>query len=430
MPLSRRTFLAAAAAVGASLAVTPSALATELLPRTRKRRVVIVGGGWSGLSAAKRLRDLAPELEVVLLERNAEFWSGPLSNKWLAGLIGESLLVHDYKAAAAAYGYSFVRAEASAIDRDQRRVVTDQGAVGYDWLIVGVGIRYAYEAWYGDDRRAALHTQANFPCAYVPGNEARQLKRMLDEFQGGDLVMTIPPMPYRCPPSPYERACAIGSLLKSRRIKGKLIVIDPNPTALAFNRSFTDVYRDQIVYMRQTEVKSVDPFNRRIVTEFDDVRFDAGILMAPQQAGDLAWQAGLVVRDGHGRGWAAADPVHLHALDDKDIFLVGDLVGTVSPLFNAYPKSGHVAASLGRIAAQEIAARAHELPPPRLLPESLCHSFIGFDPMEAIRFRASYRFRGDGLIVQNSSQEYDPNPRDEDIRWAQAHFAEFLAYRQ
>jgi hypothetical protein len=79
--------------------------------------------------------------------------------------------------------------------------------------------------------------------------------------------MTIPPMPYRCPPAPYERACMIGWWLKSRRIKGKLIILDPNPIALGFDRIYRQHYAEQIVYVPQAAVKSVDPFKKTVVTD-------------------------------------------------------------------------------------------------------------------------------------------------------------------
>jgi NADPH-dependent 2,4-dienoyl-CoA reductase/sulfur reductase-like enzyme len=424
---TRRSFLAATTALAAGLCAPSLFAATpELMPRGSARRVVIVGGGWGGLAAARRLRTLAPELDVVLLERNERFWSCPLSNKWLAGLSDDRLLVHDYQRAAAAYGYRFIQAEAGAVDRDARRVVTGMGALAYDWLVLAVGIRYDYSAWYGDDARAAAHTREHYPCAYVPGDEFRVLKRKLDAFQGGDLVMTLPPAPYRCPPSPYERACAIGRVLKSRGVKGRLTVVDPNPAAMAFQAGFA-AYPGQIAYVPQSAIKAVDPFARKVVTDFDEFRFDDAILMPPQQAGDLAWQAGLVARDGRGKGWAEVHPLHLHAPGDDRIFLVGDMVGTVSPLFGMYPKSAHMAAAQGRIVAEAIAARAHERDAPLRLPESVCNVFTSFEPPETTRFRASYKLRADGTLLQSTTQEHDPNPRDEDVRWAQDQFADFLA---
>lgn len=434
--MNRRDFLTVSAALGISITANATPLigrsSTELLPSTKGRRVVIVGGGWGGLSAARHLREMAPDLEVVLVEKNAAFWSHPLSNQWLVDLADGRHLVHDYLAAAQSYGYTFVRDEARSIERDTQRVITGQGFIRYDWLILAVGIRYDFTPWYGDERSAAEFTQQNFPGASINGDETRALKKKLHDFRGGDLLMTIPPMPYRCPPAPYERACMIGWWLKSRRIKGKLIVLDPNPIALGFDRIYRQNYAEQIVYVPQAAVKSVDPFEKTVVTEFDTFKFDDAILMAPQQAGNLVWQAGLIAKDSSGKptGWGEQDTVHLHAKGDERVFLIGDLIDKVSPLFGHYPKSGHLANRLGRIAARQVAARAKGVEPEKLLPDSICYVHANVEPMEMIRIDAQYRLRGDGLIVQTTKQHYDPNPRGEDVQWAEAMYGELLAFQK
>jgi NADPH-dependent 2,4-dienoyl-CoA reductase/sulfur reductase-like enzyme len=426
MAFTRRRLLAAALAACAAPLFAQQAPA--LLPASKGRRVVVVGGGWGGLSAARHLRALAPELEVVLVERNPSFFSMPLSNKWLAGLIDDKLLAHDYRAAAQAFGYTFLQTEATAIDRDRRRVHTAQGAVDYDWLVLASGIRHDYAAWFGDDRRAIEETRQRFFCAWTPGGEFRALKAKLDAFKGGELVMTVPPLPYRCQPAPYERALMIGHLFKSRAVPGRLTLLDPNPLPQRFAEVFREQYRDQVVHVPHARVKTLDPFNKTISTEFDDLRFDEAILMPPQQAGDLAWQAGLIGRDTAGRpiGWAEQDPLHLHAVGDERVFLVGDLIDRASPLFGHYPKSGHMAARLGRIAAQEIAARSRGTLPETLLPESSCFVTTRLAPQEFMRLDTQYRLRGDGHIVQTAKQGFDPNPRGEDVDWAKGMFAELF----
>jgi NADH dehydrogenase FAD-containing subunit len=195
-----------------------------------------------------------------------------------------------------------------------------------------------------------------------------------------------------------------------------------------FNRVFADRYKEQIVHLTHATVKSVDPFNKTIATEFDDLRFDDAILMSSQAAGGLVGQAGLLASDGEGRpaAWAAIDPIHLHAPGDERIFLIGDLIGRVSPLFGQYPKSGHLANRLGRIAAREIAGRAKGRVPEAALPDSVCHVFSDVQPMEAMRVEAEYRRRGDGVITQAVRQHYDPQPRGEDLEWARTMYADFL----
>ena len=84
---TRRSLLQAGAA--AALAATTPLMAqplimtasSELMPKSGKRRVVILGGGWGGLTTARHVREQAPDLEVVVIERNPVFWSCPLSNK-------------------------------------------------------------------------------------------------------------------------------------------------------------------------------------------------------------------------------------------------------------------------------------------------------------------------------------------------------------
>ncbi|MDQ5946727.1 MAG: hypothetical protein QG619_2157, partial [Pseudomonadota bacterium] len=241
MQASRRRILASiagTAAIGAAGALPWIAHATQnLLPAPRGRRAVIVGGGWGGLAAARRLRQLAPELEVVLLERNAAFWSCPLSNRWLADKLDGKLLQHDYAKAAQAFGYTFIRAEVTAIDRERRQVVTGEGNLGYDWLVLAVGIRDDHTAWFGNEEKLAAEARNRFGSAWQAG-EQHALKTRLARFSGGDLLMTIPPMPYRCPPAPYERACMIASVIRQRNLKARVILLDPNPMMQAFNRVF------------------------------------------------------------------------------------------------------------------------------------------------------------------------------------------------
>ncbi len=273
-------------------------------------RVVVVGAGWGGLAAARQLRELAPQLDVLLIDRQPGFWSQPLSNRWLVGLAKDEWLQHDPRRAARRFGYRFVAAEVNGIDRQKREVATTSGKFGYDWLVLAAGIREDFSAWFGVNRDSAAHTRQHFPSAFPASRDHLALKAKLEAFRGGDLVMTIPPMPYRCPPAPYERAGLIAWWLKTRHIKGRLIVLDPNLPALSFDRIFRDDYRDQITYVPQARIKSLDPFKRRIVTDFDTIDFTDAILMPPQQAADLVWSSGLIgtTPDGKPSGWAAVRP--------------------------------------------------------------------------------------------------------------------------
>lgn len=430
---TRRRLLAASAALvpGALLssALLPSAFAAA--PAARGGRAVIVGGGWGGLAAARHLREMAPEIEVVLIERSAAFRSLPLGNRWLGGRLDASVpLQHDYAPAARRFGYTFRRGEVAAIDRERRRVrLADGDEIIYDWLILAVGIRDDYSPWFGDDARAIGEARTKFGSAWQASDQ-EALRARLEAFAGGDFLIAVPPMPYRCPPAPFERACLMATRLAERGVAARVVILDPNPAMPGFLRVFANAYRDRIVYVPQARVEKVDPFARTASTEFETFHFADALLMPPQQAGDLAWQAGLIGRDANdpsrASGWAAFDPLTQRSLADPRVFVVGDMVDRASLLFGHYPKTGQMAARQGRIAAAHIAAEARGGKAPSLLPDSTCYVLAGAEPMEMMRIETRYRLRGDGVIVQTVQQHHDAQPRDEDIAWARGMFAELL----
>jgi NADH dehydrogenase FAD-containing subunit len=147
------------------------------------------------------------------------------------------------------------------------------------------------------------------------------------------------------------------------------------------------------------------------------------------QASRLIAQSGLLGLDAQGKPtrWAGVEPTQLRSLVDERVYLVGDLLDTVSPLFGHYPKTAHIAARLGRSAALQIiaASRGHAATPAEL-PQSICHVWLDADPAEQLILEAQYRLRGDGVIIQTVRQHDNPQPRDEDLQWARTLYVNSL----
>ena len=417
MRAGRRQFLLAA---GLLPLVRPTSAASE--------RVVIVGGGWGGLSAASHLRRLAPDLDVVLVDRQAAFMSFALSNRWLVDPGAAAIARYDYAALAATWGYRFMQAGVDSIDREQRSVTTSAGRLPYDWLVLAPGIRENYAAWQLDEPQAVAELRQHHSGAMLNPADLPALKKRLAGFKGGDLLMTIPPAPYRCPPAPYERAMLIAWWLKTQRIPGKLVIIDPNPLMPAFKSILLDRFKEQITYLDHAKVRQIDLARKTVSTDIDDIRFDEALLSPPQEAADLLWQAGLIRRDegGQATGWADQGGLDFRSVADERIFIIGDAAGLASPLFGHYPKTGHVANRMGAIVARRIAARATGQTFPALLPESVCYVVSSVEPLENVRIETTYRQRGDGFLMQQVKQTKEPNPAGEDIAWAESMYRDFL----
>jgi NADPH-dependent 2,4-dienoyl-CoA reductase/sulfur reductase-like enzyme len=408
-------------------------LAAGLLPlirpaRAAAERVLIVGGGWGGLSAASHLRRLAPDIDVTLVDRQPAFHSFALSNRWLVDPASGAPEKHDYAKLAASRGYRFVQASVDAIDRAQRELTTSAGRLPYDWLILAPGIRENYAAWQVNDPQTAAELRQRHGGAMLTAAELPALKKRLAAFKGGELLMTIPPAPYRCPPAPYERAMLIAWWLKTQKISGKLVIIDPNPLMPAFKSILLDRFKDQITYLDHAKVRQVDPVRKTVSTDIDDIRFTEALLCPPQEAADLLWQAGLIRSDDGGRatGWADQGGLDFRSAADERVFIIGDAAGLASPLFGHYPKTGHVANRMGAIVARQIISRATGKTFPALLPESVCHVVSSIEPLEYTRIDTSYRQRGDGFLMQQVKQTREPNPAGEDVAWAEAMYKDFL----
>ena len=390
--------LAAAGAIGQGFAQEFYARPPTLLPRTRAPRVVVVGGGWGGTTAARKLKQAVPEAEVVLVEQRGYFMSCPMSNLFLAGVQPLEFLVFDYSNVIRD-GVVFVQERVLEINRDRRLIRTTGGYLSYDLLVLSPGIAYMYEAIPGYPEAKDF-----LPVGFRPF-EHIALRRQIDQFEerGGEFVMYIPNPPYRCPPGPYERAAMLAWRFKTKGVKGKVIVLDANPQPVSkapgFLAAYNDLYKDYLEYVPNTRITGLDYEKKLVETELGDVPFALANIIPPMKAADLVRQAGL------GERWANVRiPYFLSEKDDR-VYLVGDITGNTP-----YPKSGMIAYVSGTIVARQIAERLKgkplaEIPPE--LPTNICYSFVNSE--EAIWVAANYSW--DEAAKQIKAQSSVDNQR-------------------
>jgi len=338
--ISRRTL------VQAGLAGTAALLAGCATPLGGAQpRVVVVGGGWGGLGAARTLAR-GGKVEVTLVEPNEAFMSCPLSAHYIAGLQPAKDFQRGYEAVDRA-GIKRVRERVTAIDRAASVVVTASGRLPYDFLVLSPGIEYMEDSIAG-----YAQAREQLPVGFR-AFEQMAVRQQVERFlaTGGNFVISVPKPPYRCPPAPYERAFLIAEQIKKRGVKGKVIIADanpnpmPQPVAAPIVNAMRTVYAAEIEYLTQSEVTAVDLGRRTLATAMGEIRFSEANLVLPMRAPALIRQAGL------GERWAAVTLPSFQSQADDKIYVIGDAQGT--PL----PKSGHVAFGAGVRVAGEIARR-------------------------------------------------------------------------
>jgi len=394
MTIKRRQVLKNAAYISA-LAALPLGLSTACY-RRQKQRVVVVGGGFAGATAARYLAMWAPELDITLIEKNSQFISCPQSNLVLSGNRSLQQLTLEYDHLQADKAIRFIQAEVTAVDVEKRQVwLADDTRLDYDRLIIAPGVEFIYDQL---PILATAEAQQHVPHAWKAGPQtvllANQLKSMR---QGGLAIMTVPAAPFRCPPGPYERACQIALYLKNHNPTGKLLILDANPDIVSKKALFTDSWQQQydglIEYQPMNPLESVNVVSLEVESFFDSYKADVLNVIPPQKAGKVAAIAGVINVDNR---WCDVDYLTYESTAVERVHVIGDAVSA------KVPKSAHIANQQAKVcAAAVIALLREELPEQQPVFSNTCYSFVNGE--KAGHVAAVYRY-------DKNSQDMLPHP--------------------
>lgn len=377
--LTRRALLAAA---------TGAAIAAPAIAQSAPR-VVVIGGGFAGATAARRLA--ASGVAATLVEPSAAYVACPFSNLVIAGLRELDAQRFDYAAVARA-GVTVVAQSARRLDTSTRRVLLEDGsALAYDRVVMAPGIELRFDAIPGYDERAA----EAMPHAWRAGAQTTLLRRRLEALpDGGVVAMVVPANPYRCPPGPYERASLIAHFLKTRKPRAKLIVLDAKDAfskQRLFQQAWQALYPGIIEWVSLSNggrVVEVDVGARTLVGEFQRYAVDLANVIPPQRAAAVARDSGLADRS----GWCPVDPVTFESRLQPGIHVIGD-----AAIMGGMPKSAFAANAQAKVCAAAIVELLGGRAPaaPKLI--NTCYSLVG--PDYGISVAGVYRPGGAGVLA-------------------------------
>ncbi|MGE5616119.1 MAG: FCSD flavin-binding domain-containing protein [Bacillota bacterium] len=340
---------------------------TRSAPRSR---VVVVGGGYGGATAARYLRLLDPSIEVVLVEPNPAFVSCPLSNLVLGGFMKMVDITTPY-GGLEQRGVKWVREYATAIDAEKKQVRLVHGEpIAFDRAIVSPGVDFMWEALPG---MASDEAQGRVLHAWKAGPQTAALRRQLEAMKdGGVFVIAIPEVPYRCPPGPYERACQVAAYFKAAKPRSKVLILDANEDVTSkgplFKKAWADLYRDLIEYRPNSKAVDVDWRAATVKLEFGDVKGEVLNVLPPMKAGNIA--APFVTVNGR---WCEVDWLTYESKAAKGVHVLGDSL-QIAPLM---PKSATMANGHGKTCAAAVAALLRgEAPNPAPVLVNTCYSMV------------------------------------------------------
>lgn len=345
-------------------------------------KIVVVGGGMAGATAAKYLRLWGGSgLSVTLVEPVAAYTSNIMSNLVLNGSQNLNNLNFSYSTLTTNYGVTVKQSALTSIDTVSKLVLLSDGStLPYDRLVLAPGVEF--EDAYG-------LTQSDYetrtPHAWRAGAQTQLLRDQLVAMpNNGTFVLTIPKAPYRCPPGPYERACLVADYLKTYKGAGsRVIVLDENASIQAgvesFTRALNVIHAGVLAYHPGVSGIAIDASSKTV--SYADKTGAAQVIsanvinpIAPHRATGSAaggWLAAAGLANGAGGRWALVNVLSYESTARPGVHVIGDASQC------GMPKAGHVANQEAKICADAIIRLLAGSPPePQPVANSACYSPI------------------------------------------------------
>jgi len=351
--MKRRNFLASLGVTAIGMPFLKSAMAQQLISFSAMGRVVVVGGGMAGTTAAKFLRLWGGTgVDVTLVEPNSIYYSSIFSNMVLTGERSLSQLAYNYNALSSKYGVKVQNFSVTNIDPVAKMVTLSSGTkLPYDRLILAPGIDFEPLTWSGGtqlQKDKIVH-------AWKAGVQTTSLKEQISSMTSKDtFIITIPPVPYRCPPGPYERACVVADYLKRIKGGGKVIILDANAGIQAekdnFNVAFNVTHKGIITYVPNARLTSIDAGSMTVLTSAGSFKGKVINAIPIHKAGNLINEANIGLNNAGGGKWAGVNVLSYESTNPSlaGIHIIGD------SSFTTQPKAGHLANAEAKICADAI----------------------------------------------------------------------------
>ena len=307
--------------------------------------ILILGGGFGGLAAAHELRARLPDNHDVTVVAAADHFYTGFAKLW--DLVGTRPLEQGTASLSALerHGIHFVQTRITAIDPVERRVETEAGSLGADFLLVALG------ASPGPKQLLQLHGPAH---NLYDANELPEVRADLAHLDVGTLVVTVLGAPYKCPPAPYEATLLLDEHLRGRGVRDSIELMVTTPQSMTLpaagpeiSQFVADALKDRGIELRtQQSVQAIDA-DARTVRFTDGGQLEYALLLAvPKAVPPQVVAESPLAGDG---GWIQPERETLRTSFEA-VYAAGDC--TASPP----PKAGVFAEAEARVAARNIAA--------------------------------------------------------------------------
>jgi sulfide:quinone oxidoreductase len=316
------------------------------------KQVLVLGAGFGGLELATRLSESVPdEVRVTLVDQADGFLFGfQKLDVLFRGRAPEEMRL-PYRDLALP-GVEFRQERVLSIEPRTRRVVTDRGEYQPDVLVVALGADY-------DPAATPGFVEDGFEFYSVPG--AQRLRERLATFDGGEVVLAVLALPFKCPPAPFEAALLLHEHLVATGVRDRSTIevispmASPVPVSPSTNEAIlTALHERGITYTPGRRVRRLDPA-AHVAHLSDEVRrYDLFVGIPTHRVPAVLDESGLT--QGGGDGWVAVNPRTL-ATPYDGVYALGDCAD--APV----PRAGVFAETAARAVADDIISQVRRTAP-------------------------------------------------------------------
>ena len=287
------------------------------------KTIAIVGGGSGGISAANhlayKLRDLVKtgDVKIILVEGSQRHYYQPGFLEIPFDMMTPS---STYKPVSGllADGITLVPEFAISLDLKNSVVRTDKQGINYDFLVIATGARYDYDAIPG------LKQGTN---NFYSLDSALELRKKINNFKSGRIVVGVSSMPYKCTPAPLEAVFMLNDYFTRKGIRDKVEIEYIYPIPLAFpDHGISDIALKmlndkKIKSSLGFQIKSVDVSTRELISQTGEkIAYDLALIVPPHRGTKLLESTGAADQ----MGWIQVDGFTLNVRGYENVYAIGD----------------------------------------------------------------------------------------------------------
>jgi sulfide:quinone oxidoreductase len=308
--------------------------------------VVILGGGFGGLSSANELRNTlsSSQVKITVIDKKDWFMVG-FAKLWIIN--GTRTFENSIGSLneLSKKEINFIKEEILEINSQNKIIKTKSQNIKFDFLIISTGAVLAPQKIPG-----LVENGFNL----YDHEQLLEIRDKLESIESGKIAISIMGMPYKCPPAPFEASLLIDSMLKKRGVRDSVQIDFYSPAPITLPAAGPEVSKkilelvnsEKITFHNSCKIKSVE--SKKLIFENSEADFDILLAIPPHVAPKIIYDSELAKEP----GFITIDRDCKTSFEN--IFAIGDVTVLAVGEKLAVPKAGIFAEGEGITVAKKI----------------------------------------------------------------------------